>query len=107
MIMKFGLTFIGHHVAVKFNAKLTPIERENFATSYCHIVTVSKIGKGLTRIEGCLDPLQYGNFKTDLDIAIKQSKIERLMAEVDALEEHKLRCTNEVAFADPLDELPF
>ena len=110
--MNFGYTSHGHHTIIKLNCKLSETEREEMKHAYGHDLSIIKTHTGLTRIQGCLRHDAMRPFVNQLHLAKLRSKrdfIERdiYLAE-DALQEETLRADlDALAFADPLDELPF
>lgn len=74
--MKFGISTFGKHTIIKLNCKLTKAERAQLADAYIKELSITEIGKGLTRIEGCMnDALYHECFSFDYKMAIQRSKI--------------------------------
>lgn len=76
-MVTFGYNFIGQHMIIKVNAKLSLNERNHLNHNY-PALCVKEIGKELTRIEGALNfngDEGAHNFHQDLGIAITRSKI--------------------------------
>ena len=88
----FGFSYIGKWTIVKLNVKLDDASRDHLISLYSDNLTIYKIGKGLTRIEGCLThcSMQYFMFELDraklltqqAEIAMKLSEIALLQYDV-------------------------
>ena len=102
--MKFGITQLGHHTIIKMNAKLTITERVSLQDAYGHCIAIYGIGKGLTRIEGCMEHQLYLNsFSFEYKLAMKRSKITFAQIELDEMEETYQMIMNPIHI--PLGEL--
>jgi hypothetical protein len=85
--MNFGFYTLGKHRVIKINCKLCAVERIELEQAYSSLL-IKKIGKGLTRIEGCLtEEYDFLRFKLHLDCAIKRSKIFYMGEELHQLEQ--------------------
>jgi len=103
--MKFGITFLGKHTIIKMNCKLTTLERTSLAEAYSEDLTIYEIGKGLTRIEGCMHHMLYqSSFSYEYKLAVKRSKVSFAMLEVQQLQE-SYECHMDLDMGHALDAL--
>jgi hypothetical protein len=65
----FGFSYIGKWTIVKLNVKLDETSRDHLISVYSDNLTIYKISKGLTRIEGCLPSCGMQYFVWELDRA--------------------------------------
>ncbi len=101
MMNTFGKSIYGMFTAVRLNCKLTREEALTMSALWGQYVTVTEIGKGLTRIEGCMPSRDYSDFHLELTICRKKSKLARMQAEIDSLEDMHATCV--AAADDPID----
>jgi hypothetical protein len=85
----FGFSYIGKWTIVKLNVKLDDASRDHLISLYSDNLTIYKIGKGLTRIEGCLTHCSMQYFMFELDRAkllTKQAEIAMKLSELACLQ---------------------
>lgn len=88
----FGFSHIGKWTIVKLNVKLDDTSRDHLISLYSDNLSIYKIGKGLTRIEGCLThcSMQYFRFEIERakllyqqnQVAMKLSELAQLQYDV-------------------------
>lgn len=95
----FGITFLGNHAIIKLNAKLSSHEREELTQAYPDL-SIREIGKGLTRIEGCLHVILFSeSFISQFKIAMQKSKIEAMQQKLKEMERRQEEITQQQDFS--------
>ena len=95
--MKFGITPHGKHSIIKINAKILAKDADYLQQLYPDL-WIYNVGKGLTRIDGCLKP-------SEIDLFLDNLKSVTINYKIDMLKEQLADLANKYAISIDDDEV--